>query len=78
MDRKVALCLCFRGEQDGEGPYAIFNAQAQAHSTIRNPTQQLLLKVREHQMQASPSTVDIQPLPKRKNNTKNAPVLCVQ
>ena len=56
----------------GEGLQAIFNRLARTHSIIRNPTQQLLLMVREHQMQVSLIKDDIRPLQlsKRKNNTK--------
>ena len=51
------------------------NGLAQTYCTIRSPTQQLLFTVREHQMQVSPITDDIQPLPQRKKKM-NAPVLC--
>ena len=60
------FCPGFHGEQGGEGLHAIFNGLARTYSTIRNPAQQLLLMVREHQVQVSPLTDDLRPLPKRK------------
>ena len=72
------FCSGFHGEQGGEGLHAIFNGLARTCSTIWNPTQQLLLTAIEHQMQISPITDDIWPMPKRKITQMNAPVLHVQ
>lgn len=60
------FCPGIHGEQGGEAIHAIFNDLERTYASIRNPTEQIRSMLREHQIQVSPSTDILRPVPPKK------------